>query len=414
MKPLPIEVVGGAYIEECSFPRRQIFRGSGGRAAAFLGSVGVETTLNTQLGYQSGPEFRDLAKRLGYSIKCIQDRPEIIFRYDYPLAAPKIYTTPSETAQPKEAITCEHSLIFGMIEDRPPVKAQKAVYDAQDGCKAKHFSDNSSHAKELALVLSYSEGLALSGKNSPVEMADFLMGKDNSSVVIVKCGPQGAYITTKDGQSQWVPPFKTDRVYKIGSGDIFSAAFAYAWLAVGAEPYTAAWFASKCCSLYVGTGIDRQSPDIIEKTLSEAETNARTNTGSSPLEFGDGYIYLAGPFFNTAQQWLITDIRRAILDMGFKVFSPIHDVGIGTAENVATKDLEGLEGAQVVLAILDGADPGTIFEVGFAKAKGIKVFAVAESVQGESLTMISGTGCYVFDDLTSGIYAACWELMKNA
>jgi nucleoside 2-deoxyribosyltransferase len=99
--------------------------------------------------------------------------------------------------------------------------------------------------------------------------------------------------------------------------------------------------------------------------------------------------------------------------MGFKVFSPIHDVGVGCAELVAGKDIEALEKAQVILAILDGLDPGTIFEIGFAKAKGIKVIVVAESVPEESLTMVSGTECSVFDDLTSAIYAACWETMKN-
>ncbi len=34
----------------------------------------------------------------------------------------------------------------------------------------------------------------------------------------------------------------------------------------------------------------------------------------------DGQIYLAGPFFNVGQQWVIDEARGALQDMGFNVF----------------------------------------------------------------------------------------------
>ena len=76
-------------------------------------------------------------------------------------------------------------------------------------------------------------------------------------------------------------------------------------------------------------------------------------------------------------------------------------------------DLFGLEQSGVVIALLDGLDPGTVFEVGYARAKGIPVVVVAESVNPELLTMIIGSGCEVTTDLSTGIYAVCWHLMGD-
>ena len=43
----------------------------------------------------------------------------------------------------------------------------------------------------------------------------------------------------------------------------------------------------------------------------------------------------------------------------------------------------------------------------------IPVVAIAESVDAIPLTMILGSGCYVTNDLTTGIHAACWRLMGD-
>lgn len=413
MNNLNINIIGGAYIEECSFPRRQIFRGSGGRAAAFLSSVDIKTVFHTTLGRGSRQNFEKLAEIFGYTINCLGERDEIVFRYNYPLASPVIFHNSADHFQYDKQITCDNTLVFGMLENRPAVNSKKVVYDAQDGCRAVPFESNGSSAEEIALVLSLSEGKALSGKTDPNDIVKKLMVQKNLSTVVLKCGPQGAMVSDSKGNTEWVSPFKSKRVYKIGSGDIFSAAFAYAWMLHDIDPIVSTWFASKCCSLYVETGIDKFSLTSIADALETANSRKMSHASSLPCGIPKGYIYLAGPFFNTAQQWLINDVRRALLDMGFYVFSPIHDVGIGSAEMVATKDLQAIEKADVVLAILDGLDAGTLFEIGFAKAKGIKIVAIAESTQGEALTMITGSGCEIIDDLTTGIYAACWELMSH-
>ena len=61
-----------------------------------------------------------------------------------------------------------------------------------------------------------------------------------------------------------------------------------------------------------------------------------------------------------------------------------------------------------VLAILDGIDSGTLFEVGYARARGVPVYALAQAVAPEDLKMVKGSGCRVFDDFVTAIHHAAW------
>ena len=407
-----IIVVGGAYGEDCAFPRRQVFRGSGGRASAILKSLGADVRFVTVTGPNLGAEFSAIATRLGYVLDAKTSKQDIWFRYRYPLGKPIVHPTPIISCPESTPIVSELALVFGMVEGRIPVKAQRVVYDPQDGANAKPFSQNGSTADELAIVLSYSEGKALTGQSDPSAMAHALLADKYVSVVIVKCGPQGALVQTPSSNG-WVRPFPTNRVYKIGSGDVFSSAFAYAWLVEKQEPISAAWFASRMTAAYVESSQDRFTPVDIEDCRAEARTARRKYGSKHARPIPEKPIYLAAPFFSTAQQWQVDEVRDALTDMGFRVFSPIHDVGVGPPEEVAPADLAALDGAGLVLALIDGTDAGTLFEVGYARAKNIPVVAIAESVDAVSMTMILGSGCYVTNDLTTGIYAACWHLMGD-
>ena len=100
--------------------------------------------------------------------------------------------------------------------------------------------------------------------------------------------------------------------------------------------------------------------------------------------------------------------------MGFNVFSPIHEIGLGPPKIVAPADLYELERSGLVVALLDGLDAGTLFEVGYARARAIPVIGIAESIQERQLTMLLGSGCVISNDFASGIYTACWHLMGDA
>jgi Nucleoside 2-deoxyribosyltransferase/pfkB family carbohydrate kinase len=402
-------IVGGSYGEECAYPRLQLYRGSGGRAAALLASLKVKVSLHTITGPQLTSIFQTIASKLNYKLVAHHGIEDIWFRYRHPLGKPTLLHSLDISNLEIPTINSELALVYGMIEGRPSIHAKRAVYDPQDGAKSKPFDANGSKADDLAMVVSYSEGKALTGESDCIKITDSLLNQPNVSVVIVKCGPQGALVRTSL-INEWVRPFPTSRVQKIGSGDVFSAAFAFAWLIEGQCPLSSAWFASRITAAYVESGQDSINFGLLEKYREDAKNAEIKFFGHGHKDIPDTQIYLAAPFFNTAEQWRVDEVREALKDMGFKVFSPIHDVGVGPPHEVTPADLFGLEQSSVVIALLDGLDPGTLFEVGYARGKSIPVVVVAESVDPDLLTMAIGSGCEITNDLATGIYAVCWHL----
>jgi nucleoside 2-deoxyribosyltransferase len=95
--------------------------------------------------------------------------------------------------------------------------------------------------------------------------------------------------------------------------------------------------------------------------------------------------------------------------MGMDVFSPVHDVGRGPAQEVAPKDIEALRECDAVFALVDGLDSGTVFEAGFARALGKPVYCLAQSVAEEDLKMLVGTDCRIYFDLVTALHHLHWR-----
>lgn len=408
---IEIVVVGGSYAEECSFPRSLVYRGSGMRAASVLGGLGDRVIFYTANGPDLRAEFADICNRKKITAQVTNARSDVWFRYRHPLSKPDIYPSLAPTTSDRADIDADCALIFGMIEGRPKITAKRAIYDPQDGFRAKHLAENGSSAAELAILASLSEGRALTGKSSASEIADELLTDSSCVAVVIKCGPQGALVVTRDVR-EWIDSFPTTKMWKIGSGDVFSAAFAHEWFAEGKTALEAAWFASRMVAEYVSTRLEVFNPERMKSICSDAIEAARRKDNRKTLP-PSAQIYLAGPFFTTAQQWLVDETRFALNELGVRVFSPIHEVGEGPPKEVAPADLFALERSNLVFALVDGLDAGTIFEIGYARAHDIPVVCLAESVDSKSLTMLLGSGCEVFDDFAASIYAACWQLIHH-
>jgi len=99
-------------------------------------------------------------------------------------------------------------------------------------------------------------------------------------------------------------------------------------------------------------------------------------------------IFIAGPLFSQAEREFNLKVDKYLRERGFKTFLPQRDVG-KLDELIAKRgkrayrmiyeqDLQGLEQADVVAAILDGpdVDSGTAFEIGYACAKGKPVIGL--------------------------------------
>ena len=62
-----------------------------------------------------------------------------------------------------------------------------------------------------------------------------------------------------------------------------------------------------------------------------------------------------------------------------------------------------------MFALLNGVDAGTLFEVGYARALGKPVYALAQSVRSEDLKMLEGSGCLIFSDFVTAVHHAAWR-----
>ncbi|NTV00548.1 MAG: nucleoside 2-deoxyribosyltransferase [Methanoregulaceae archaeon] len=95
-------------------------------------------------------------------------------------------------------------------------------------------------------------------------------------------------------------------------------------------------------------------------------------------------IYLAAPLFSSAEKDYNSRLARLLEDHLFKVFLP-QDAGDDTPHRdqeahgrIYARNLEALEEADLVVAVIEGADAdsGTAWEMGYACCRGIPVIAI--------------------------------------
>jgi hypothetical protein len=392
-----IQVVGGCYNETCLSPDVRQFYGSGGRAAAALASRLPDVVLHTYGAPEAGQKLKRLAELSKFKMRVMAASDDISFGYFHPLQSTKI-VPPPQSIRRAEPFTVNGDVVlyFGMLEGVPAVDGQTVVYDPQNGISPIGFKSTGSHARRLAIVCNKGESLRLTGLADPQGAAKSLLASEGADVVVIKGAAQGALVASSDGRINNVPAYRSKTVFGIGSGDIFAAAFTFFWAQEGRAPEQAADLASRAVSHYVETREEKLASDDVLKAPFE------------PAIVKPGRVYLAGPFFSMAQIWLVEEARMALRNFGLNVFSPLHDVGYGAANDVAPADLAGLETCDRVFAILDGLDAGTVFEVGFARKIGLPVIAYAETISKEACTMFSGSGCRLVDDFATAVYETAW------
>ena len=234
----------------------------------------------------------------------------------------------------------------------------------------------------------------------PSETAAVLAQQQHAEVVVVKMGPEGAFIWTSNGTSQ-VPAYRTDRVWKIGSGDCFVAYFADAWMQhQGKPPGGGCRSRLPCHSLLLRhTRLPDGRTMLAKLNLVPVQLSTAYRQGTRRQ------VYLAGPFFDLCHRCGSCSKRAPIWrGMGLKVLSPYHEYRtLGSAEDVVAKDLEGLQTSDLVLAITNGLDAGTIFEIGYARALNKPVIVYSERHNDESLKMMKGSNCIICDDYTHSV-----------
>lgn len=403
-----IHIVGGTYIEECIDPEWNQFHGSGVRAAAALMDLCNTRALTTYISGGKKQLLDALGNAFKFTVHPVDSRVNYRFSYAHPLSTPQIFP-PLGIIDKAENIevTDENILRFGFIEGDAIVHGTNVVYDPQSAYNPQPFGKNGSTAKRLAIVANAREASMMTGERHPRLAGQRLLESENAEVMIIKCGSSGALVMTAAEVTQ-VPIFRTESVWPIGSGDIFSAVFAHFWAGESCAPAEAAQLASRAAAYYCSNPYLPIPPDFGDSINSDQELSSKiTEESAAPKP----QVYLAGPFFSMMQRWMVHESRQALLEQGLRVFSPFHDVGIGAADDIAVADLKGLDESQAVFAIVDGLDAGTLFEIGYARARDIPVVVFVQSEGVEALKMLDGTGCQIVQDFTTAIYKVKWACM---
>lgn len=400
-----ITIAGGVYRERCLRPSWEESYGSAGRAATAISRFGGEVELHSLLDSESLFIMSNRAALEGFKLVPADVAQSVTFDYTHGLSTPQISYRSADFGASLQ-VAASRVLRFGMIEGTVIVDADYAVYDPQSAENPELFSANGSKAKHLALVLNRYEAQQLCGSDLPVEeMAKLLAQKEDAEVVIIKMGPLGALVY-EHGVITSVPAYRTKRVWKIGSGDTFAAHFAYAWLEQGHRAHEAAAIASKATAFYCETQ-GYPTPRLLSAYTPEPlQASERYRNGFRPQ------VYLAGPFFTLAQLWMIREALNDLQAMGLRVFSPYHEVGLGSAEDVVELDLQAIHNCDLVFAIGDGLDSGTVYEIGYARALSKPVVLYSENESAQDKKMMEGSDCQICDDYVSSIYQTVWEAIK--
>lgn len=401
-----LHVAGGVYRENCMHPSWHEVYGSAGRAVSAILQIGGKATLHTYLDSLNAEIVKNRAAFEGFEVIGTDVPESASFNYYHALSTPTILA-PSSKYQSLN-LKAEKVIRFGMIEGGVIVDADYTVYDPQSVTSPEWFHVNGSKSNHLAIVLNRYEASVMTGlsETSPEKLAYQISITSKAEVVVIKMGAKGALVYDKNSCVQ-IPAFQTDQVWKIGSGDNFVALFGYFWMEKHLSAAESALLASKATAYYCTCKGFVTPKRLAEFSSPEIKLSDRYLNGYQPV------IYLAGPFFTLAELWLIEQARDNLNEMGLKVFSPYHDVGRGSADDVVALDLKGIRDCDVVLAIGDGLDPGTIYEVGYARAIDKPVIFYSENESSENKKMMLGSGCTICDDYVTSIYKTLWAAAEQ-
>jgi nucleoside 2-deoxyribosyltransferase len=409
--PASLTVVGGVYRERVRHPRREELFGSGGRAAATTATLGVTTRLCTAIDRTSLVDFNAIAGALEIDLEVTEITRTTEFLYDHPLGTPRIRPMFGSIRLPMPlAIKSDCALVFGMIEGQTRIVSSKVVYDPQNPLAPEWFDESGSEAEDVVYVLNRQEGRVLTQREEATAIVEAILARPGVAGCALKLGPWGAVVGERGGGIHRIPCYETMSVWPIGSGDVFAATIAWAWLVQGLDIREAGEAASRATALYAASGA---IPGDIDTILGRVEMPYP----AVPVKEREGRrehdVYLAGPFFALQDQWLVEEVRDVLQSFGLNVFSPLHDVGPGEASEVAPRDLKAVADSATVMALLDRLDPGTLFEVGYARALEIPVVAHVHGIPEGHLKMIEGSQCLITEDLATAIYKVAWETRRE-
>lgn len=384
-----MHIVGGLYRELCCVPEWNAVWGSGGRAAAALSLISPGSTLYSY-AVDHDNESVALLKRLGLKVELNKRSTDIVFAYFHPLSKPHIEPNIEgiELQQPIK-VDGDAVLRFGLIEGDAIVTAKRAVYDPQTWRNPVAFRANGSAAQELAIVLNELELFSLTNLNNLELAVALLMEKDCASVVVVKRGFQGATVFDRSGQRTNIPAYKSSEVFKIGTGDIFSAIFAHYWAEKNVCAIDSANRASRFVAAYCdGAG---QLPIIDNECANYVPAK----------KFTYGSVLILGAVDSLGRRYIVEEAKFVFQEFGINAFNPVLDEPAFSSE-------------KAILIIADGFDESAFNGyIENAKIKKIPIVIMREGAAYINEGLFVGTQVVIVGDFSSAIYHTAWATCES-
>ncbi len=258
-----ISIAGGVYAERCKYPVWDQIYGSGLRAAIAVSSVSDAVHLHAYVPDEWMEDVETSLASFGVAPQLHASEHPMTFEY---LNTFQPNTLPEELSPRYPDLMVEDKVVlrFGMLECDACVKGDRVVYDPQSPTAS--FYDNGSTAGSLAMIVTGRELLSLTyaegssgdnpGRHMPDE--DVLLSAivalrdlpQPPQIVLVKDGLGGLMVFQGD-QPVRIPSYAAESFFRIGSGDVTAAAFAYAWGELGRDPVDAAHYAARCAAHFV-------------------------------------------------------------------------------------------------------------------------------------------------------------------
>lgn len=113
-------------------------------------------------------------------------------------------------------------------------------------------------------------------------------------------------------------------------------------------------------------------------------------------------VYLASPFFNDEQIERVAFVEKVLRSKGLDVFSPrehqVPEIPFGSKkwrDLVFAHDVANIHKADLVVAVYDGKDEGTMWEIGYAYANRIPIVVFNESTKVLNLMITDSLHAYL-------------------
>ncbi|AQX85143.1 nucleoside 2-deoxyribosyltransferase [Elizabethkingia bruuniana] len=395
-----ISVIGGVYREINLDDLSTEIYGSGLRCTKFL----LENKCDVIFHTAGNSEIEDYLKEYkkvypSFSFSRIDYNELITFKYSYALDQPDILPNPLKIRKTKNIEFKDYNIIcYGMLETDFKVEGCRVVYDTQNSINPIKFSEFGV-ADELIYIINFSEAKVISKCTELEDIKKFFFEEEKVTALIIKNGPHGATLLY-DNKEVKIPSYITENVHKIGSGDIFTASFAYYWMEKKISLEDCAYNASKSTSYFCDKKIYIDTSNIENLIYKEYH----------PSNLNNKQIYLASPFFSISELLLVDKIRNSFLEFDVNVFSPFHDIGIGNDITIANKDIDAINNSDIIFCVFDGLDSGTLVEAGYSIAKNKKIIGYQRTCDENKLLMIKPGNAKVYENLTTAIYQTIWSL----